>query len=218
MAPSKQPTTEEWLEILSPFDQWNDRVMMALLAVYGRPPSILDMGCGTGAMIEAAARNGVDALGIDKVVPEVDRTTEADGHLKTIRRDLSRPIDLGRKFSWGICLEVVEHIPEQYAGVVVNNIARHLSDGGWLFFSAAPPGQKGDGHVNLKPADWWRTMLHGRNMHWREDLTIRTRFLFDQIPMPMMWLAANLQVFSKQEPKEEEGEIVAVTSENGKES
>ena len=51
-------------------------------------------------------------------------------------------------------LEVAEHIPLQSADGFVENLVRH-SDG-IIFFSAAPPGQGGEFHVNEQPYDYWR--------------------------------------------------------------
>lgn len=205
--PTRQPTEEEWLEILVPQDRWNERAMLALIAVFGTPPSIVDFGCGTGAMMKAAARQGIEAWGFDEIVEVREERTEAGGLLKTRKADLRNPLRIDRKFAWGLCLEVAEHIPERYSGVLVNTITRYIMDGGWLFFSAAPPGQAGDGHCNLKPPFHWRTMLHKRNFIYRDDLTIKTRLLWQLVPMPMQWLPANIQVFSKQadmEPDESE--------------
>ena len=51
-------------------------------------------------------------------------------------------------------LEVAEHIPIESADVFIENLVRH-SDG-MILFSAAPPGQGGEFHVNEQPYDYWR--------------------------------------------------------------
>ena len=172
---------------------------MSILATFGVPPSYLDLGSGTGAMVDFARRMGIDSLGVDMIAK----------HPPDVRADLSKPIDLGRQFNLVTCIEVAEHIPERAAGVFCNNISRHLKAGGLLVFTAAAPGQDGDGHVHLKPANYWRTMLHERDLNWQENHTLRLKLAWQTVPMPMMWLPGNLQVFQRRpiikEP-EEEGE------------
>ncbi len=54
-------------------------------------------------------------------------------------------------YDWVICLEVIEHIPEQYEDIVVDNLIRHASRG--IIMSWANEGQLGYFHVNgRKPA------------------------------------------------------------------
>ncbi|KKM27654.1 hypothetical protein LCGC14_1572620, partial [marine sediment metagenome] len=92
---------------------------------------------------------------------------------------------------------VAEHIAPIHTKILCGNIARHVQDRGLLVFTAAAPGQAGDGHVNLRLADEWRSFFHDRRLHYREDLTFKLKMAWQLIPMPMMWLAGNVQVFHK---------------------
>jgi len=157
---------------------------------------MLDLGSGTGAMVELARILGVDALGVDKIA--VDPPDK--------RSDLATPLDLGRKFALVICIEVAEHIPELYAGVFANSVCDHVDRGGLLVFTAAGPGQAGDGHLNTKPGDYWRTMFDNRRMSYREDYTFKLKLAWQLIPSPAMWLSANLQVFDRMPDLEKEDE------------
>jgi len=44
----------DWVAELAPFDAWNERALMIAFGVFGMPRSLLDVGCGTGAMVNLA--------------------------------------------------------------------------------------------------------------------------------------------------------------------
>jgi SAM-dependent methyltransferase len=183
------PTTEEiWKERLAPMDPWNRRLIMAAFAMFGIPPTFLDVGCGTGAMVELARRLGIDAVGVDLIANSPD-----------IKHNLATPLMLGRTFALVLSLEVAEHIESLHAGVFLNNISQHMEDKAILIFSAAPPGQEGENHVHLKPASYWRTMLHNRRVYWDEGLTMKLALMWTLVPSPQMWLPSNVQIFIKRE-------------------
>ena len=188
----KTVSEEEWLEKLAPFDSWNRRLLMASLGLFGIPSTYLDIGSGTGAMPELARYMGIDAVGVDKIAKPPD-----------VRHDLATPLLLGKKFQLVTCIEVAEHIPETYSGVFLNNVSSHMEIESVLIFSAAPPGQEGDGHIHLKNASYWRTMLHNRNVYYEEMLSWKLRMMWMLIPSPQMWLPANVQVFRKGEKTNE---------------
>jgi len=177
---------EAWQERLAPMDPWNRRLIMAAFAMFGIPSTFLDVGCGTGAMVELARRLGIDAVGVDLIAKPPD-----------VRHNLATPLMLGKKFQFVTSLEVAEHIESTHAGVFLNNISEHMEDRGILIFSAAPPGQEGEGHVHTKLASYWRTMLHNRRVYWDEHLTRKLALMWTLVPSPQMWIPANVQVFEK---------------------
>ena len=182
----KDLTAKEWREQLEPFDSWNRRLILATFGVLGIPPSYLDVGSGTGAMAAIGRALGIDALGVDMIAQAPDKYY-----------DLNGPMKLGKVYEFVTCIEVAEHIPMVHTKILCGNIARHVANNGLFVFTAAAPGQAGDGHVNLKPAHEWRELFHERRLHYREDLTIRLKMAWQLVPMPMMWLPGNVQVFNK---------------------
>ncbi|KKK77466.1 hypothetical protein LCGC14_2853320, partial [marine sediment metagenome] len=182
---SEPLTPKQWRKTLEQFDLWNERIMLAYCAAFGLPPSLLDIGCGTAAMVKLARRLSIDAIGIDLIENE-----EPD-----IVHDLSAPINLGRTFGLVMSIEVAEHIPAKKIGVFLNNITGHVQKGGQLVFTAAHPGQGGDNHINLRSANYWRNELYDRGMNFRLDLTNRLQLAWMNMPMPMYWLVSNVQVF-----------------------
>lgn len=183
---AKNLSSQQWREQLEPFDKWNRRLLLVTFGVLGIPPSYLDMGSGTGAMVNLAREIGIDALGVDLIAEQPDK-----------KADLTMDVNLKRKFAMVTCIEVAEHIPPFYSAIFCGNIARHIEDFGIVVFTAAAPGQGGDGHVNLKLGTEWRTFFWDRRLHYREDLTNRLKLAWQMIPMPMSWLAGNVMVFDK---------------------
>lgn len=177
---------EQWIEKLAPLDKWNERLLMATFSIWGIPLSMLDVGCGTGAMCNLARKLGVDAVGVDKIAREPDSV-----------HDLRLPLNLGRTFDLVISLEVAEHIPTENSGIFLNSMTSHVSRGGRLIFSAAPPNQPGNGHVNLKQPYYWRSMIDERGLSYQDEFTARLRLAWQWVPAPMMWLVGNVQVFER---------------------
>lgn len=184
----QQITEEQWRAILEPMDPWNRRLLVAAFSLFGFPKSYLDIGSGTGAMVELARALGIDAVGVDLIAKPPD-----------VRHNLATPLMLGKKFDLVMSLEVAEHIQSTHAGIFLNNISEHMADGAILIFSAAPPGQEGDGHVHLKPASYWRTMLHNRRVYYDEYLTRKLALMWTLVPSPQMWIPANVMVFERKE-------------------
>lgn len=184
MTNKKKMSDKEMLEHLKQFDPWNRRLLFALFAVFGTPPSMLDIGSGTGAMVELAQRLGLDAIGVDLLAKSPN-----------IKHDLRQPLNLGKTYALITCIEVAEHIPESDSGVFLNNVCSHLSRSGRLVFSAAPPNQPGEDHVHLKQPYYWRCRIDERGLGYDEDMTVRLRLAWQWVPMPMQWILGNLQVF-----------------------
>lgn len=133
------------------------RHVLTRLFEHVRPGSILDIGCGVGTWLKAATDLGVaDVLGIDgaDAASEFLRIPEA----AFLKRDLSEPLDLGRRFDLVMSLEVAEHLPANRAPVFVRNLVRH---GDLIMFSAALPYQGGDGHLNENWLEFWAPLFAG---------------------------------------------------------
>lgn len=197
---------------LAPFDGWNERAFAILVAWQGFPKKYLDLGSGTGAMVNMARKMGIESYGIDVINGPEHWFIDADlGEPLILVKDPRtehvlnlEPLDIDEHIRFMIqtfdlitCVEVAEHIPAVAAPVLVESIGRHLKKGGLLVFSAAPPGQKGEHHVNCQPATYWREMLYDVGVSYREDLTIQLSHIWSWVAGPMSWLGANVQVFDK---------------------
>jgi SAM-dependent methyltransferase len=122
--------------------------------------SVLDVGCALGTWLRAWSERGVaDGHGIDG--DYIDRAMLEIPQERFTAIDLNRGFDLGRQFDLVQSLEVAEHIAPRASDAFVDCLARHACR--FVLFSAAPPGQGGEFHVNERPFEYWRSALarHG---------------------------------------------------------
>ena len=111
--------------------------------------SVADFGCGKGAWLNAWSAKGAEVVGLDGAWTQGFRADPKWFHLA----DLSAPVDLGRKSDLAQSLEVAEHLPASAADAFVSTLTRHADV---VLFSAAPPFQGGEGHINEQPYEYWR--------------------------------------------------------------
>jgi SAM-dependent methyltransferase len=151
--------------------------------------SVLDVGCGTGTWLRAALDVGMsDVVGIDGVDIGPDRLLFPQERF--LVRDLTQPIDLGRRFDLAICLEVAEHLDRRYAETLIQTLVTH-SD--CIVFSAAAPGQPGQHHVNCEPPSAWQRRFN--DLGFSCDDEIRWRLWDETLLDP--WYRQNVFIARK---------------------
>ena len=156
------------------------------------PASIIDFGCGTGIYLQAFADKGVEILGIDASSSALNNFRPDKS--KIIIKDITQPVNLGKKFSGAICFEVAEHIPKKFSKNLIENICR-ASD--LIIFSAAPKGQGGIGHINEQRPEFWIELFNQAGLKY---LKAETNELKDYLKnnQAIFWLTNNILIFSKQ--------------------
>lgn len=161
-------------------------VILPLIArTHGEPSGILDVGCGPEALwlLEAARLWPEKRLvGLDLDEPRssiaVERWDAEAGEALPLDRRLTNRIDGNgmseeERVRWPmvLCLEVAEHLSEAAGDHLVSELCRVAEKVVW---SAAIPGQGGDGHVNEQPPFYWgaRFNEHGFLLSdpWRSTL------------------------------------------------
>lgn len=193
-----QEESDRWRARLGPLDSTNEKIFLSLYATIlfwsKIPTAYLDVGSGTGAMVNMARRIGIPAYGVDVVHSHESWLIE---------HDLTEPLHLldkdgkTQQFDLITSLEVAEHIPEEYSDIYIDSIARHMAHGGILVFSAAPPGQSGDGHVNCQPAGYWRDKFFLRGISYQYEMTAKLSTLWNIVAGSLYWLVSNVQVFNR---------------------
>ncbi|HME71940.1 MAG TPA: class I SAM-dependent methyltransferase [Myxococcota bacterium] len=153
--------------------------------------SVLDVGCGRGAWMAEWMRrdvqevDGVDGFYVDANHLEVPRE-------RFHARDISQPFRLSRSYDLVTCLEVAEHIDTGAADTLIDNLTSH---GQLVLFSAAPPGQGGEYHVNERPYGYWRDKFASRGFHLFDFL--RPRLLHQRNVEP--WYRYNTLLFAHED-------------------
>ena len=123
--------------------------------------SVLDVGCAQGAWLSAWRDAGVATYqGIDGDYVDRTRLLVDANHFEP--HNLNEPFDLGRRFDLAQSLEVAEHLAGSRAAGFVDDLTRHADA---VLFSAAPPGQGGENHINEQPYEYWRDLFAARGYH-----------------------------------------------------
>lgn len=113
--------------------------------------SAVDIGCGVGAWLKALREKGVcDIAGIDGSWVPLEHIVIPGKFF--LCKNLSEPLNLNREFSLAICLEVAEHLSPDAGERLVRELTNLAP---YILFSAAIPGQTGDGHVNEQWPEYW---------------------------------------------------------------
>jgi len=126
-----------------------ERVVPRLVELFA-PASVVDVGCGLGTWLAGFRDRGVTRLlGIDQSLSGEFLLGPAQFRAADFTRDLNSETT----FDLALCLEVAEHLPQEAADRFVESLCRLAPT---IVFSAAIPGQGGDGHCNEQwPAYWW---------------------------------------------------------------
>ena len=131
--------------------------LAALLIDMYRPKTVADYGCATGLYLEPFAAVGIDVIGYDNAEPALALAKLQDQVQLT---DLTQDLDL-KETDLSISLEVLEHIEAKDAVKVAGTIAKHSNV---LVFSAAHPGQGGDGHINCRLKEYWEGVFNANGL------------------------------------------------------
>jgi hypothetical protein len=131
------------------------RRIIAAVKTIVTPASVLDVGCARGTWLRAWQDAGCsDFLGIDGSY--IDHHALEIEAARFMTADLNETVNLGRQFDLVECLEVAEHLPAARAGLLVADLVAHAPV---VLFSAAPPGQGGENHVNEQPYAYWQALF-----------------------------------------------------------
>ncbi len=149
----------------------------------GKPGSLFDVGCGSGALVASAGQSGIDARGVDVTLTGADHA------------DLNHPLDLGRSFDLVLCWEVAEHLAPESADTLCDTLVRHLTPGGVLLFTAAAIGQDGYGHINCQSKEYWGDKLYARGLMPDAALTSTLGGTWKSVAGKAFWYGENLQVW-----------------------
>ncbi len=125
-----------------------------------RGESLTDFGAGTCRATEWFQGQGISALAVD----HVDNARETS--VPFVNACLWDMADRLAVTDWGFCCDVMEHIPPEKVGSVLDQI-RALTMRGTYFRIATRPDQMGrligkTLHLTVRGAEWWRRQIEAR--------------------------------------------------------
>lgn len=147
---------------------------------------VRDMGCGPGIYVEAIKKHVEDVKGYD-----IDERIKNKPNLELKNLfEVDDPADLV------ICLEVAEHIENKFNKDIIESMYKNIKPGGTLIWTAAFPGQGGDGHINCQTRDFWLEQFTGRGLVYNHETTESLKEYIKQGSY-MGWFLINLIVLNK---------------------
>jgi SAM-dependent methyltransferase len=169
------------------------------------PLSIVDFGCGSGAWLATALALGIaDIQGVDG--PWVTPSTLQIEPERFQSADLGGTVDLGRRFDLALCLEVAEHLLPEAARALVATLTAHAPV---ILFSAAVPGQGGEGHVNEAWPSSWRALFAARGF---DCFDILRGPIWEETAIEP-WYRQNLLIFAARDRLDEDRALATRLSE-----
>lgn len=148
------------------------------------PGRVVDVGCGSGSLLERFRSRGAEVRGIEGSRHAIATSPVAD---RIVRANLEHELPELGHFDLALCIEVGQNIAKRHARHLVAAIAG-LSDR--VLFTSAQPGQGGRGHVNEQPPAYWRDLFAEQGFA-PSPLEEKVRSGIADVPEPR-WLPANL--------------------------
>lgn len=178
--------------------------LLPLVLQYINPRSVLDIGCGTGAWLKAFNElTGIDDyMGVDGSY--VNKSYLLIDSEKFREADLERNLQVNRKFDLVVCMEVAEHLHQQFANAFIKNLV-NISD--IILFSAALPGQEGTFHFNEQFPEYWAKKFSD---HGYKCLDIIREKIWNDHEISF-WYRQNAVLYVKKEVLEQHAALKAVS-------
>jgi hypothetical protein len=131
-----------------------------------KPFSVVDFGCGIGSYLESAYNHDLEFLGFE-ISKEAQKYTHPEVQKFVSYQDCTDPI-IVLPTDVVLSFETAEHIDPNGTDQFIRNLT--MAVGEHLLFTAAPPGQLGTGHINLRPREFWIEQFT-KELNYDEALT-----------------------------------------------
>lgn len=182
----------KYYEFVDQTAAWSANAMADSIKRDLAPRSVLDLGCGTGALIEALREREIEVAGLEYSQAALEVCHKK--HLTVSRFDVAYdhlPSHLaGRDLV--VSFEVAEHLPAKRA----NHFIRLLTTASnTVVLGAATPGQGGTNHLNEQPHEYWIQKMRKQHFQFNEELSLQWRDEWRQTTANWYW--SNAMVFQR---------------------
>jgi hypothetical protein len=134
-------------------------VLDCLIQYFEKVQTVMDLGCGMGAWSKAMFERGFEEITLvdHPSLPRNKLLIHAKERFNAVDLDVSLPGP--GNFDMIMCIEVLEHFKEKRALEILDFICCSTS---LVLFSAAIPGQFGEGHINCQRHGYWHAQFERR--------------------------------------------------------
>lgn len=173
--------------------EWDQSQALGKLIVekFG-PKDTIDIGCATGQYLLPFKEAGCAVYGVDGAPAAGQFLEPHEFRLFDLRQPYGPPCT----FDLCLCIETAEHIEPEYSEVLVESLTRCAP---LIFFSAARPGQGGEGHFSERPQGEWIAMFNKFGFVKDDGLTATLHEVIDveSVYKTCHWLIWNSMVLRK---------------------
>jgi 2-polyprenyl-3-methyl-5-hydroxy-6-metoxy-1,4-benzoquinol methylase len=136
-----------------------------------KPPTVVDLGCGTGTLLMALKERGISGQGFEYATAAIE-TCRSRG-LVVSRLNIETDPCPDVRAHTAISTEVAEHLPGACAERFVEMLTTMAESN--IVLTAATPGQGGTDHINEQPNSYWISKVEARGFRYQSDLTLSVR-------------------------------------------
>lgn len=159
------------------------------------PQSVVDVGCGAGDLIDhLRRRHGTKVLGLERATAAIEMARDKGLVIQQFNLEKD-PYPLSGSFDLAICIEVAEHVDSEAADRVVLYLSQFAEQ---ILFTAAFPGQGGNGHVNEQLPHYWIEKFEAQGRIYDSFTTHYLMRRWKNSGAVTSWYWRNLMVFRKQ--------------------
>jgi cyclopropane fatty-acyl-phospholipid synthase-like methyltransferase len=146
--------------------------IVASLIEHFSPTSVIDVGCGSGAILNRFRDQNIAGIGLEYSQAALRICQDKGLDVRKFDIESASSVELGPA-DLVLSTEVAEHLPEsradRYVDLLVELSRRHI------VMTAATPGQGGTDHVNEQPNSYWIEKFAHRGAEFQQDLTASLR-------------------------------------------
>jgi SAM-dependent methyltransferase len=159
------------------------------------PKRVIDVGCGTGALLEALRDLGCEVQGLERSDAALEYCRSRA--LSVRQFDLEQDSLSGDDKNWDVVVstEVAEHLPQSVDDRYIDLLT---SLAPVIVFTAATPGQGGHDHINEQPHEYWLEKFGRREFRRNAELSDRWRQEWQAAEQVQDWYYRNIMVLERQ--------------------
>jgi SAM-dependent methyltransferase len=177
------------LEGDSPRTRYAAERILGIVARHAAISAVLDVGCGLGDWLAAAAARGITRFrGLEGPWLDPSRLHIDPARVEIV--DLEKDFSVNEQFDLVISLEVAEHLSADAADRFIANLTRHAP---LVLFSAAIPFQGGHHHVNEQFLPYWLERFSRQGFGAIDAIRAD---IWDDARIPV-WLRQNIMLFAR---------------------